>query len=182
MLHNTELPPLIYYSSVLTSKCLPQHSCYKCISSKWWRYYVIVHNYSTDGREEKGVNRNKLHLFGHNAVYCLSWHTMASKSGNGIHLAQMSAHVWCYCLLAVWTYAIAVSETLHILLPKTATEENKIEAFAVTDCCCWFWCNSSSHLQTVLIMCCLNKECFTLKPTNISHHTPVLLCWWTSDL
>jgi len=32
----------------------------------------MVHNYSTDGREEKGVNRNKLHLFGHNAVYCLS--------------------------------------------------------------------------------------------------------------
>jgi len=59
---------------------------------------------------------------------------MASKSGNGIHLALTSAHFWCYCLLAVWTYATAISETLHILLPKTATEENKIEAFAVTDC------------------------------------------------
>jgi len=59
---------------------------------------------------------------------------MASKSGNGIHLAQMNARVWYYCLLAVWTYAIATSGTLHILLPKTATEENKIEAFAVTDC------------------------------------------------
>jgi hypothetical protein len=59
---------------------------------------------------------------------------MASKSGNGIHLAQTSAHAWCYCFLAVWTYAIAVSETLHILLPKTAREENKTEAFAVTDC------------------------------------------------
>jgi len=59
---------------------------------------------------------------------------MASKSGNGIHLAQMSAHVWCYCLLAVWTYATAVSETLHILLPKTAREENKIEDSAVTGC------------------------------------------------
>ena len=57
---------------------------------------------------------------------------MASKSGNGIHLAQTSAHVWCYRLLAVWTYAIAISETLHIQLPKAATEENKIEAFAVT--------------------------------------------------
>ena len=32
----------------------------------------MVHKYSNDGREEKGVNRNKLHLFVNKAVYCLS--------------------------------------------------------------------------------------------------------------
>jgi hypothetical protein len=59
---------------------------------------------------------------------------MASKSGSGIHHALMSAPVGCYCVLVVWTYAIAISEKLHILLPKTARKENKTEAFAVIYC------------------------------------------------
>ena len=32
----------------------------------------MVHKHGNDGREEKRVKRNKLHLFGHKAVYCLS--------------------------------------------------------------------------------------------------------------
>jgi len=68
MLHNTELPlPAFLHQNVFLITLVIYAS-----AGKWWNYYVVVHKYSNDGREEKGVNRNKLHLFGHKAVYPLS--------------------------------------------------------------------------------------------------------------
>jgi hypothetical protein len=72
------------------------------------------------------VNRMKLHLFYHKVVFPLSWHTEASKWGNGIHHSLWSTSVWCYCLLVAWTSAAATGAELHSWLPKAAREQNTI--------------------------------------------------------